>query len=68
MLHLLHDFDLTMDIAQIVLICKDALIDHLDCDISFIHGVPTEIYRGVGAFTEEMVQGENVFLNLLLAF
>ena len=57
-----------MDIAEIVLIGEDALINHLYCDISFINSVPAEVYRCIGAFSQEMIKGEYVFLNLLLAF
>jgi hypothetical protein len=56
-----------VDIAEIVLISEDALINHLYCDIGFINSVPAEVYRCVGAFSQEMIKGENVFLNLLLA-
>jgi len=68
MLHLLHYFDLAVDIAEIILISEDAFINDLYCNISFINSVPAKVYRCVGAFSEEMIKGENVFLNLLLAF
>lgn len=68
MLHLLHDFDFAVDVAEVVLIGEDALINHLDCHVSLIDSVPAEVDRSVGALAEEMVEGEDVFLDLLLTF
>lgn len=66
MFHLLHDFDLAMDVLEVVLIGEDTFVDDLYGSWAVIAQQSAEKDGGVGALAEELVHREDVLFYLLL--